>query len=338
VNKGVVTGYSDNSLKPKASSTTTQIVSIIVNARFPVVTTLHTNDFHSYLLDGTDATTKKLIGGSARIVTVVENERAYNPRTILVDAGGAIGEGPNISNFFKGENVIEVYNAIGYDYATFGNHEFNWGKDLLKERMSEAKYKYVSANIIDTSTKSAFAPEAYTIKNVGFVNIGFFGVDITDLPVLVNPKGIEGLSVKDPVTATNSVVRTFLDKVDYLVALSHLGYDVDKATYAPSISGVNLVIGGHSHTVLTKPDVVNGIPIVQTGNYGNDIGKVVLEFQTTADGTKLLNMNCTLIPINDSIPEDPTIKALIIPYNDQLKEKLDEKQRSYNSKFSGRNI
>jgi len=320
VNKGVVTGYLDNSLKPKASLTTTQIASIIVNARFPTVTILHTNDFHMYLLGSTDATTKKPIGGSERIYTLVQQERAYNPNTLLVDAGDIIGGGPPIGAFFYGKDVIEVYNAMGYDIATTGNHEFDWGYAKFKEITAPANYKYINANIVDSNTNSTILPP-YSIKSFGFVDIGFIGVDTTDLPVLVNPTGIEGLTVLDPTTTINNYTTSLKDKVEYTVVLSHLGYDVDK-TVAAKISNVNLIIGGHSHTVLMKPDVVNGIPIVQTGSYGNNIGKVVLEFQTTANSTKLLNMNYTLIPINDSIPEDPTIKAIIDPYNTEVQSKM----------------
>jgi len=320
--KGILIVYSDGTLKPKASLTTTQIASIIVNARFPTVTILHTNDFHMYLLGSTDKTTKKPIGGSARIYTLVERERAYNPRTLLVDAGDIIGGGPPIGAFFYGKDVIEVYNAMGYDIATTGNHEFDWGYAKFKEITAPADYEYINANIVDSNTNKTILPP-YSIKSFGFVDVGFIGVVTTDLPVLVNPKGIEGLAILDPTTTINNYATSLKDKVEYTLVLSHLGYDVDK-TVAAKISNVNLIIGGHSHTVLTKPDVVNGIPIVQTGSYGNNIGKVVLEFQTTANSTKLLNMNYTLIPINDSIPEDPTIKGIIDPYNTQLKAKMDE--------------
>jgi len=321
VSKGILNGYSDNTLRPKASMTLAELAPIIVTARFPTVTILHTNDFHMYLLGSTDATTKKPIGGSTRIATVVENERAYNPKTILVDAGDAIGGGPPIGAFFYGKDVIETYNAMGYDIATTGNHEFDWGYTKFKEITAPANYEYINANIVDSNTNSTILPP-YLIKSFGFVDIGFIGVDTTDLPVLVNPTGIEGLRVLDPTATINNYATSLKDKAEYTVVLSHLGYDVDK-TVAAKISNVNLIIGGHSHTVLTKPDFVNGIPIVQTGNWGNNIGKVVLEFQTTANSTKLLNTTYTLIPITDAIPEDPTIKAIIAPYNVEVSKKMD---------------
>jgi len=318
--KGILIVYSDGTLKPKASLTTTQIASIIVNARFPVVTILHTNDFHMYLLGSTNATTKKPIGGSARIYTLVQQERAYNPNTLLVDAGDIIGGGPPIGAFFYGKDVIEVYNAMGYDIATTGNHEFDWGYAKFKEITAPANYKYINANIVDSNTNSTILPP-YSIKSFGFVNIGFIGIDTTDLPVLVNPTGIEGLTVLDPTATINNYATSLKDKVEYTVVLSHLGYDVDK-TVAAKISNVNLIIGGHSHTVRTEPYVVNGIPIVQTGNYGNNVGKEVVEFVATPTGAKIVGFRYNLIPITDSLPEDPTIKALIAPYYDEVTKKM----------------
>ena len=307
---------------PKGTLTKAEVASFIVTVRFPTVTILHTNDFHGYLLGSTDATTKKPIGGSARIYTLVQKEEANNSRTFLVDAGDNLFGGPPICNFFYGKDSIEVNNAMGYDVATFGNHEFDYGKAVLKERMSEAKYQYVSANVIDTSTNSTFAPSAMAVKSVGLLNLDFVGVETTDLTTLVNPTGIEGLKVIDPVQAVNTITSN-LDKTNYVVLLSHLGYDVDKVV-ANKFNNVDLIIGGHSHTVLTKPDVVNGIPIVQTGNYGNNLGKVFLEFEVSSKGAKLINMRYALLPVTDAAAEDPTIKAIIDPYNKQLQDKMKE--------------
>jgi 2',3'-cyclic-nucleotide 2'-phosphodiesterase (5'-nucleotidase family) len=322
VSKGIFNGYSGNLLGPTSTLTVRQIAPIIVNARFPVITILHTNDFHMYLLGSTDSSGKP-IGGSARIATVVENERAYNPNTILVDAGDAIGGGPPIGAFFYGEDVVKVYNAMDYDYMTFGNHEFDWGKDLLATRMSEAQYKYICANVVDSTTGEPFADSADVMKNVGFVNVGIFGLDTKELPILVNPTGLEGLDILDPIQTASNEVSKMANQANYIVVLSHLGYDQDQIL-AKDVSGINLVIGGHTHTVLATPTIVNGTYIVQTGSYGNNLGKVTLKFEAMANSAKLIDTKYELIPINSSISEDPTISAIIAPYNDELKVKMDD--------------
>ncbi|MCI4463832.1 MAG: 5'-nucleotidase C-terminal domain-containing protein [Caldisericum sp.] len=307
-------------------------VHMLASSRFPVVTILHTNDFHMYLLGGTDAN-KKPIGGSARIYTVVQQERAYNPdRTLLVDAGDAIGGGPPIGAFFYGKDVIEVYNAMGYNYATFGNHEFDWGKDLLAQRVSEAKYTYISSNIIDTKTNSSFMSKPYDIKQFGFVKLGIFGLTTPQLPILVNPDGLQGLEILDPVKTATNMVSTLKDNSNFIVLLSHLGYtgtdyytgSLGDKELAAKVSGINLIIGGHTHTVLEKPDIVNGTYIVQTGCYGNNLGDVNIYFETTANSARVVKIDYKLIPITGDIQEDPTIASIIKPYNDEITKKMSE--------------
>jgi len=307
-------------------------VHMLASSRFPVVTILHTNDFHMYLLGGTTKD-KKPVGGSARIYTVVQQERAYNPdRTLLVDAGDAIGGGPPIGAFFDGKDVIEVYNAMGYNYATFGNHEFDWGKDLLAQRVSEAKYTYICSNIIDTKTNSTFMSKSYDIKPFGFVKLGIFGLTTPQLPILVNPNGIQGLEILDPVKTATNMVSTLQDNSNFIVLLSHLGYtgtdyytgSLGDKELAAKVSGINLIIGGHSHTVLSKPDVVNGTYIVQTGSYGKNLGDVKIYFETTANSARVVKIDYKLIPITGDIQEDPTIASIIKPYNDEITKKMSE--------------
>ena len=319
--KGVIKPK-DNKLEPNKKLTLGDAIEIIVNARFPFITILHTNDFHGWLL-GTDAKT----GGIARISTIVKEERAKNPNTILIDAGDHI-QGANIANFFKGKNVIEIYNAMGYNYATFGNHEFDWGKEVTKERMNEAKFTYLCANIIDTSTGKTFAPKAYDTMELSTLKLGFFGLNTKELPILVNPKGIEGLKILDPIDTAKNMVETLKkENADFVIAISHLGYDDgnndDDKTLALSVNGINLIIGGHSHTELKSAAIVNGVYIVQTGSYGKNLGKIYIDFENSYTGTKVKRFYYTLVPITDAIKEDTTIREMIKPYEDELKKRMD---------------
>ncbi|HOC53082.1 MAG TPA: 5'-nucleotidase C-terminal domain-containing protein [Caldisericia bacterium] len=316
INKEIIKPV-DNKLEPKKNLNLGEVIKLIVDAKFPYITILHTNDVHGYLT-GTDAKN----GGVARIATIVKQEREKNPNTILIDAGDHI-QGANISNFFKGKNVIEVYNAMGYNYATFGNHEFDWGKVVTKERINEAQFTYLCANIIDTSTGNTFAPKAYDTKEYSTLKLGFYGLDTDELPILVNPTGIEGLKILDPTDTSKDMVSTLKKEgTDFIISISHLGYDKDKLL-AGSVEGIDLIIGGHSHTVLNKVDLVNNIYIVQTGEKGLNLGKIYLQFENDYSGSKLVNFRYTLIPITDTIKEDSTIKAIITPYEEKLKKEMD---------------
>ncbi|MGB9844026.1 5'-nucleotidase C-terminal domain-containing protein [Thermodesulfovibrio yellowstonii] len=312
----------NNKLEPKKDLNLGEVIKLIVDARFPVITILHTNDFHGYI-SGTDAKN----GGLARIYTIVKEERAKNPNTILIDAGDHI-QGANIANFFKGQNVVEIYNAMGYNYATFGNHEFDWGKEVTKQRINEAKYTYLCANIIDTSTGKTFAPKAYDTMEFSTLKLGFYGLDTKELPILVNPVGIEGLKILDPIDTAKQMVETLKkDGSDFIITISHLGYNDgagdDDKTLASTVSGINLIIGGHTHTVLKQADIVNGVYIVQTGEKGLNLGKIYLDFENTYSGSKLVNFRYTLVPITDAIKENADIKAMITPYEDKLKKEMD---------------
>lgn len=319
--KGVIKPK-DNKIEPQKKLTLGDALEIIVNAKFPFITILHTNDFHGYLT-GTDAKN----GGIARIYTVVKEERSKNPNTILIDAGDHL-QGANIVNFFRGQNVVEIYNAMGYTYATFGNHEFDWGKEVTQQRAKEAKYTYLCANIIDTSTGKTFAPKAFDTMEFSTLKLGFFGLNTKDLPILVNPKGIEGLKILDPIDTSKNMVEILKKEgADFVIVISHLGYndggEDDDLTLASSVSGINLIIGGHTHTVLREATNVNGVYITQAGDKGLYLGRIYLDFENTYTGSKLKNFRYSLIPITDSIKEDEFIKSLISPYEEKLKREME---------------
>lgn len=321
LNKGLIKPV-DNKLEPKKNLTLGDVIKIIVDIRFPVITILHTNDFHGYIT-GKDAKN----GGLARIYTIVKEEREKNPNTILIDAGDHI-QGANIANFFKGQNVVELFNAMGYNYATLGNHEFDWGKEVTRQRINEAKYTYLCANIIDTSTGKTFAPKAYDTMELSTVKLGFYGLDTKELPILVNPVGIQGLKILDPIDTSKEMVETLKKEgSDFIIAISHLGYNDgagdDDISLASSVPGINLIIGGHTHTVLKSATIINGVYIVQTGEKGLNLGKIYLDFENTYSGSKLVNFRYTLVPITDAIKEDPTLKEMIKPYEEKLKKEME---------------
>ncbi len=194
------------------------------------VTILHHNDFHGQLEpSGSNP-------GLARLANTVNTVRTAvgEDNVLLLDAGDEM-QGSLLSNIWQGEPVIAAYNLMGYDAATFGNHEFDWGQDVLITRTTQADYPYVSANIVvddtgncDTAgwTSPSFAVP-YTILTVGDpvpVNIGVIGVTTQETPYITIPSATEDLCFKDP---ANSIVHYYdemmADGADVIVVLSHLG-------------------------------------------------------------------------------------------------------------------
>jgi 2',3'-cyclic-nucleotide 2'-phosphodiesterase (5'-nucleotidase family) len=319
--KGFITA--EQATAPKHQLTRGELADMVVKMRFPTVVILHTNDFHGYLVPTIDAN-KNSVAGAAREASIINSVRSTfgKDHVLLVDAGDAI-QGATIANMFQGKDVIEVYNAMGYDVATLGNHEWDYGQQVLKDRIAEAKFDYINANVTGVN----LGWQSNVIKNVAGINIGLFGVVTSDLPTIVAPSSLTGVGVADPITtAQNQIVDLKGQGAQYIVALSHCGYDNGGAPLDPAIAagapGINLIIGGHSHTVLKTAAVVGKTMIVQTGTAAAYVGKEVIDFTTYHGKVTGQSVAYELVPTATSVPEDPAIKAIVDGYNKQLTDKL----------------
>ena len=308
-------------------------------------TILHTNDFHGQLEpSGSNP-------GSARIATYVNGVRTAlgASNVMLVDAGDEM-QGSLLSNLGdgtatgKGIPTIATYNAMGYQVATFGNHEFDWGQFNLANRTTEATYPYVTANIVQKDTADCatsgwtlptFADAPYQIVDVGSptsVKVAFIGVTTTETPTITVSTATAGLCFKDP---ADSIVHYYdamkAAGADVIVVLSHLGFNDGGYGYGIPVYGdktlatklntagkpVNLIIGGHSHTnMLTQTPplptgyVVGNTTIGQAYYNGRQVGRADVTVNTS--GTVALTWQTQAI--STASAQDPTIAALIAGY------------------------
>lgn len=292
------------------------------------VTILHTNDFHGNLLpSGSNP-------GMGRVAyemgQVINNVGAEN--VLILDAGD-IMQGTLLSNLFHGESTIDIYNQVGYDGATFGNHEFDWGQTVLISRTNEAEFPFLSANIVvddtgDCATAGWTSPEfaePYMVKTFGVtetVTVGVIAVTSTETPYITVDWATEGLCFKDP---TESILHYYdeLDaQADALVVLSHLGFNDGGYGYGFTVYGdktlaqnlidegkpVDLIIGGHSHTDLAAPTVIGDTTVVQAHYAGRKIGNATLNIDSiTGDVT----VDWERITVATSGDVDPVIAAAI---------------------------
>mgnify|MGYP001396241470 CR=1 FL=1 len=234
-------------------------------------TILHTNDFHGQLEPAGSNP------GSARVANVINGVRTSlgDANVLVVDAGDEM-QGSLLSNLQHGLPVIATYNAMSYDMATFGNHEFDWGQTNLGDRTTQATYPYVTANIVQNDTGNcatagwtppAFADAPWQILEAGIapntVKVAFIGVTTTEVPIITVSTATTGLCFKDP---TESILHYYdamkAAGADVIVVLSHLGFNdggygygipvIGDKTLAANLNAagkpVNLIIGGHSHT------------------------------------------------------------------------------------------
>ncbi len=303
-------------------------------------TILHTNDFHGQLEpSGSNP-------GMARVAQVVNTIRSAKgaSNVLLVDAGDEM-QGSLLSNLGdgtatgKGIATVATYNAMGYNVATFGNHEFDWGQVNLQNRINDAAYPYITANIVknDTGncatagwTKPAFADAPYQIFTIGTapnaVKVAFIGVTTTETPVITVAAATTGLCFKDP---ADSIIHYYDEmkaaQADVIVVLSHLGFDDGGYGYGIPVYGdktlasrlmtagkpANLIIGGHSHTNLAAATVVSGTTTVAQAYYnGRTVGQADITVGTTGAVSTVWSRTTGFT----SGTQDPTIQALVNSY------------------------
>ena len=236
---------------------------------------LHSNDVHGE------------IKGYAYIAALKDKLVKAGADVILADAGD-YSQGSTYVSISKGATAIDMMNAAGYDVATLGNHEFDYGYAQLQENMKKAKFKVVCSDVLNAEGKPIF--EANTIIEKGGVKIGFFGLETPETQTKANPKLIQGLTflTKDttPTIWENAQVQVTALKAagaDVVVCLAHLGVDDSSEPYRSydlysKVTGIDFIIDGHSHTVMEKGD--KNEPIQSTGTKFANIGVVVIDNAT----------------------------------------------------------
>ena len=245
---------------------------------------LHTNDTHSRIepLPETDRTFPGRSGVERRAI-LIDQIRKENKNVLLFDAGDFL-QGTPYFNLFKGEVEIKAMNLMGYDAVTLGNHEFDYGLEILEKVAREADFPIVSSNYDFSQTKLKKLIKPFIILKRGGVRIGVIGINI-------QPKGLiaadnyKGVKFMDPVKTANEMADLLLTKYkcDMIVCLSHLGYNGD-LNLAESTRGIDLIIGGHSHTYLKEPSVRKNtdnkdVKIFQTNGRGIYVGRLNIELE-----------------------------------------------------------
>lgn len=287
------------------------------------LTLLHTNDFHARV-DG-----QSNIGSSAQLATVINQYRASQNNVLLVDAGDQF-QGTLFYRLFKAEVVATMMNALGYQAMTFGNHEFDDGPDELGNLLDQINFPAVNANIdasAEPTLAGKFSPS--TVVTVNGEQIGIIGAITLETPNISSPG--PNVTFSNPVTAVQGAVDQLTAQgVDKIVVLTHLGYDEDMAL-AQLTHGVDVIVGGHSHTFLYSPPTapVNGdipagpYPTAKTGTDGNPVlivtanqwGRYLGHLDVTFDDAGVVTgYSGNPIFMGTSVPRDPTVDALLDPY------------------------
>jgi 2',3'-cyclic-nucleotide 2'-phosphodiesterase (5'-nucleotidase family) len=294
-------------------------VSIAAAAENGVVI-LYMNDVHGRLESFKPQGEDVPLGGLIKLATLVEDIVGDDADSVVILNAGDSLHGTNLVNLFEGKPMVEALEAIGVDAMAIGNHEFNYGQVTLLKRAEEAKFVFLSANTIEAGTRRALFPGA-VILPVGGKRVGIFGLTPVDTPTVTHPKNVEGLEFLDPIKVSSWMVPYLRDqeKVDLVIGLTHIGYD-DDLLLAAKVPGIDVIVGGHSHTRLDQPEKVGGTIIVQSGEYAQALGSLEVSHQ---DG-KITDYAGALIPCAPEVVDDSEIGEIIRTYNKELEVKLGE--------------
>ena len=255
---------------------------------------LHTNDVHG------------AVEGYAYITALKADYEAKGAEVILVDAGD-YSQGTTYVSTTKGADAVAMMNAAGYNVATLGNHEFDYGYAQLKENMDKAGFKVLCADVFNADGTTIFDAN-YTYTTKSGVKVGFFGMETPETQTKANPALIKGLTFAtgDAFTKAAADQVAALKDADVVICLAHLGVDAEAKPYTSydlysAVKGIDFIIDGHSHTVMDKG--ANGEPIQSTGTAFENIGVIVID-----DATKKIESN-SLFAVDENTAKDETVAA-----------------------------
>ncbi len=243
------------------------------------VVIFHTNDTHARVTADDD--NGKSIG-LAEMSAAVKSVKAKNPDTLWFDAGDTFHGMPRI-NISNGENLVPLLNLAGVNVFVPGNHDFDYSSAQLERLAKNLKFPTLSANVVRKSNgKNVFKP--YKIfKLPNNIKVGVFGLTTPDTVSSTAPRNIETINFLDPVDAAKDMVKKLRPKCDILIAVMHMGIDTDASVTSyqivRAVSGIDLIVDGHSHTALAEGMAVGDTLIVQTGSHGYNLGQVTINLR-----------------------------------------------------------
>ncbi len=249
------------------------------------LTILHTNDFHSHIDPfDKDAPRNAGDGGMARRAALIKKIRSESDHVLLFDAGD-IYQGTPYFNYFNGKFDFELMTMMGYDAATLGNHEFDNGLEGISSQLKYAGFPFINSNYDFSDTILAGKTIPFKIFRCGGIKVGVYGLGI-ELQGLVDPKNYGNTRYNDPLKTALKMEKMLREEhnADLIICLSHLGYTykedkVSDKVIASQTFETDMIIGGHTHTFLQKPDLIlnkSGKEVVvnQVGFGGLILGKV----------------------------------------------------------------
>ncbi len=288
---------------------------------------LYVNDFHGFAEPYKPLGSDRLEGGAAYLAAKINELRKERPSLLL--AAGDMIQGNIWANFFLGKPVIELMNQMRFDAMTVGNHEFDFGRAMLEKRISEAHFPVLGANV-----QGMEALRPYVIRDIAGIKVAIIGVVTEDTPRTTNPGNVAGLSFLPPADTVRRYIQELHRKADIVVVLSHIGLSADRYL-AAQVKGIDIIVGGHSHTRLEKPVRVGKTIIVQAWEHGKALGVLDL----TLKDRKITRFEGRLEEIRPKADErDDAVMSMVEKYQRKVDSLLDERIGETEIDLDGENV
>ena len=277
---------------------------------------LHMNDVHGAVEPTLDPTVSEdsPVGGIAYSAAIIEQEKAKNPEGTLTLNAGDIAEGTMVSYMTKGRIISDTMKQIKFDAIALGNHDFEWGQEALGTIVQDLDAPVVAANVVKTSDGSVIdGAKPYIMKDIKGVKVAIIGLDTCETERYIEKEKLEGLRFENEIDTAKKYVPEVKDKgADLVVVLSHLGFDADKEL-ASKVDGIDVIVGGHSHTELPEGFKQGETIIVQAGSQSRYVGN--LELQIDPNTKKIIQNQAKLIPvITKDLQPDKQVMDILTPF------------------------
>ncbi len=291
------------------------------------ITILFTSDMHAHVLPFDEVRQAPLAGSIAQAATVIEEIRGTHRDALVLDGGDAI-QGTTLAHFAMtapgdvADPTIAAMNAVGYDAAAIGNHEFNYGLPALRRALRQSDFPWLGANI-DGIGKAALPIQDEVVLERGGVRIGIIGLTNANIPHWDPPSHWTGLTFSDPVEVARARVARLRGTVDLVVVVAHTGFERDLDTGAPDsgddgnvawrlahVPGIDVLLTGHTHRDI-PPRTVGDVIVAQPGRWAELVTRIDLDMERTEDGRwAVAGWQGENIPTRDAAADPAVVEAV----------------------------
>jgi 2',3'-cyclic-nucleotide 2'-phosphodiesterase (5'-nucleotidase family) len=300
-----------------------------LTAEIRTLTILHTNDLHARI-----SPLENQNGGFAYFATAIRQERAGCRDCIVLNAGDLV-QGSPVSTIFHGLPVYEIANLLGFDAATLGNHEFDYGWMQARKFIQTAKYPIVTSNVVNAAGQ-LLTPKPYVILNVNGLRVAVLGAVTDDLATLSTPKLLEDWHTVPLIATARKYAAELRDKSDLIVLLAHIT-GAEETGILNSAPEIPVIISGHIHRALDEPMTRDGRLLVRVKAYAEEIGRLELKVDTEKKAPVSYTWKRITV---DSTKLDPTaaVASEVQHWEAQVTARVDQPLAVSGKKFEKRDV